>query len=174
MTELFQKSGAKFSECRKWRYSLWRHWDWQSHGNCVMFIGLNPSTADEEKNDTTISKCVGFAKRWGYGGIYMLNLYAFCATQPEDMVRAADPIGPGNDEALSYYRIRAGLFVAAWGGSIPTRLRPNLRYQTRIKQALECIARPVYCLGKTATGDPKHPSRLGYDTERELFWTPSI
>src|SRR5208337_4601641 len=115
MSNLFKKSGANFSECRTWRYALWRIWDWQSYANNVMFIGLNPSTADEEQNDTTISRCIGFAKRWGYGGIYMLNLYAFCATKPDNMVQVADPVGPGNDEALAYYRTRAGMFIVAWG-----------------------------------------------------------
>lgn len=178
MAELFDsiegvcsfESGAYFSPCSTWRYALWRQWD---YANNVMFIGLNPSTADERTNDMTITKCIGYAKRWGFGGIYMLNLFAFVSTMPEGMYLADDPIGPGNDEALSYYRTKVGLVVAAWGGSVPVRYRPRIRWQSRIQQVLECIGRPVECLGRTNDGSPRHPSRLGYDTPRELFWSPS-
>lgn len=164
-------SGAEISECGKFRYALWRHWDWQGHANCVMFIGLNPSTADSVKNDTTISKCIGFAKRWGYGGMYMLNLYAFRATNPKDMIASSDPWGPNNQEAFGYYRSRVGLVVACWG-SIEVRYRPSLQWQTTIFSSLDAVAAPVYCLGRTADGSPRHPSRLAYATERELFWEP--
>lgn len=164
-------TGAEFSTCREYRYALWRHWDWQAHSNCVMFIGLNPSTADEEVNDMTITKCMGFAKRWGYGGIYMLNLFAFKATFPKDMIAADDPVGPGNDEAFGYYRSRVGLVVAAWG-SLDKRHRARLQWQSRISRVQDCISQPIYCLGRTQDGSPRHPSRIGYDTPRELFWTP--
>jgi len=165
------KSGAQLSTCRSYRYALWRNWDWQGHANRVMFIGLNPSVADEEKNDKTISNCVGFAKRWGFGGVYMLNLFAFRATDPKVMIAAADPVGPENDEAFGYYRGRVGLIVACWG-SVSLKYRPRLQWQSRIARVLDCISQPVYCLGKTMDGSPRHPSRLGYATERELFWTP--
>lgn len=175
VSELFgnEQSGAVFSDCRTWRYALWRQWRWESHANCVMFIGLNPSTADEVKNDTTVSKCIGFAKRWGYGGIYMMNLFAFRATYPKDMVVADDPVGPGNDEAFGYYRSRVGMVVAAWG-SMETRYRPNLQWQSRIQRVQDCLWQPIYCLGRTKDGSPRHPSRIGYDTKRELFWSPPL
>lgn len=65
--------GAEFSECRKYRYVLWRRWDWKGYGNQVMFIGLNPSTADETEDDPTIRRCIRFAKDWGYSGLLMMN-----------------------------------------------------------------------------------------------------
>jgi hypothetical protein len=167
----FDESGALLSPCRTWRYALWRYWNWQGDANCVMFIGLNPSTADEVENDITISKCIGFAQRWGYGGIYMLNLFAYRATDPMVMISADDPIGPGNDDAFGCYGSNAGLVIAAWGSSVPTRHRQSLRWQTRISEVLNCIKRPVYCLGVTRNGNPRHPSRLSYATKRELFWT---
>jgi hypothetical protein len=94
--ESITESGAEFSPCRTWRYALWRHWDWQGHANCVMFVGMNPSTADELVNDKTISNCIGFAKRWGFGGIYMLNLFAFWPHQftLERLVGAGHPPYP--------------------------------------------------------------------------------
>jgi hypothetical protein len=170
--ETDKSAGAHFSDCRTWRYALWRHWDWQGYANCAMFIGLNPSRADEHKNDTTISKCIGFAKRWGYGGIYMLNLYAFAATYPIDMVQSEDPIGPGNDEAFGYYRSRVGLIVACWG-SLEVRYRPRVQWHTRIQRVMDCVAAPVDCLGTTQDASPRHPSRLAYATAREPFWNPN-
>jgi hypothetical protein len=166
-------SGAYFSPDSEYRYALWRIWESQGHSSNVMFVGLNPSTADEIENDATIRKCIGFAKRWGYGGIYMLNLYAFVSTDPRVMVHSPEPIGPGNDESFGYYRSHVGLIVAAWG-NIEVRYRPRIGWQSRIKAVLELISRPVYCLGKTQDGSPRHPSRIGYDTPRELFWEPTL
>lgn len=165
------QTGADFSPCRTYRYALWRHWNWQGHANCVMFIGLNPSTADEEKNDTTISKCIGFAKKFGYGGIYMLNLFAFRSTYPTDLIGVSDPIGPGNEEAFGYYRSRVGLIVAAWG-SVSTKLRVGLHCSRRIGEVTQAIDRVMNCLGRTQDGSPRHPSRLGYATDLEIYWSP--
>lgn len=164
-------TGAEFSPCRTYRYALWRHWDWQGHANCVMFIGLNPSTADETKNDLTISRCIGFAKQWGYSGLYMLNLFAFRSTYPTGLLHVADPVGPGNDEAFGYYRTRVGLIVAAWG-SVSTKLRVNLHYSQRIDEVTQAVGKVMSCLGRTQDGSPRHPSRLGYATKNGIYWTP--
>lgn len=165
-------SGADFSPCRTYRYALWRHWDWQGHANCLMVVGLNPSTADETKDDPTIRRCIGFAKAWGFGGLYMLNLFAFRATKPKDMVLADDSFGPGNLEAMSYYRTRVGLVVAAWGKLEP-RYRVRVNWTTTIRQVSEAIAKPMYCLGRNQDGTPKHPLYVKGDKERELFWEPT-
>lgn len=90
-------SGAEFSPCRVWRYALWRRWDFGSRCNMVAFVGLNPSTADESLDDATIRRCINFAKSWGYDGMYMLNAYAFRATDPRDMKAFHEPIGKDND-----------------------------------------------------------------------------
>lgn len=169
--QLIDDRGADLSDCRTFRYALWRNWDFQGPANRVMFIGLNPSTADETKNDTTISKCIGFAKRWGYGGIHMLNLYAFRTTYPTELIAADDPAGSRNTEAFGYYRERCGLYVACWG-AMEMRYRPRMAWMSTINGVLAAIGRPVYCLGFTQDGSPRHPSRLGYNTERRLFWTP--
>lgn len=155
--------GAEFSPCRTWRYALWRQWDWQGYGNQVMFIGLNPSTADERADDPTVRRCIRFAQHWGYGGMLMMNAFAFRATDPKDMLTAEDPVGPGNDEALAYRRSQVGLIVAAWGVNCP---------QEREQRVCEVIGQPIWCLGKTKQGRPKHPLYLSRDTRRELFWTP--
>lgn len=156
-------SGAEFSECRTYRYVLWRRWAWEGFAQQVMFIGLNPSTADETKDDPTIRRCIRFAKDWGYSGLLMLNAFAFRATDPKVMKAAADPIGPGNDEALSYRRTQASLIIAAWGAHCP---------REREIAVCRAIGAPVYCLGRTKAGHPAHPLYLRADTQPDLFWMP--
>ena len=107
------ESSALFSECRTYRYALWRVWD--ESLDSILFIGLNPSTADESHNDPTISRCINFAKKWGYGGLCMANLFAYRATQPRIMMLADDPIGPDNDQILFDLVSKADIVVAAWG-----------------------------------------------------------
>lgn len=80
--------GAKFSDCRKYRYTLWRIWN--ESEPCVMFIGHNPSTADEKEDDPTIRRCINYSRDWGYGGLYMVNLFAYRATDPKDLIAATD------------------------------------------------------------------------------------
>jgi hypothetical protein len=158
MPDLFEsgiESGAEFSECRTWRYALWRHWDWQGYGNCVAFVGLNPSTADETKDDPTIRRCINFAKAWGYSGLYMLNIFAFRATDPKDMKAAADPVGPQNDEMLCYHQKKVALVVAAWG--------THGSFQDRAARVVEIMRPPLMCLGKNSDGSPKHPLYLRAD-----------
>ena len=79
-------TGAIFSSDRIFRYILWRTWN-EQNGH-LMVIGLNPSTADETQDDPTIRRCVGFARQWGYGGLYMLNLFAYRATDPSELMKA--------------------------------------------------------------------------------------
>lgn len=82
---------AIISECGKYRYSLSRIWD-ENKAN-VLFIMLNPSTADGDVDDPTIRRCIGFAKSWGYGGIYVGNLFAYRATDPKELLKVENPIG---------------------------------------------------------------------------------
>lgn len=103
---------AIFSPCRRYRYVLWR--DWIGGAGTVIFIGLNPSTADEENDDPTIRRCIGFAKAWGFESLCMLNLFAFRATNPQAMMAADDPVGPENDQFLAQH-IGACETIAAWG-----------------------------------------------------------
>ncbi|MEP0894347.1 DUF1643 domain-containing protein [Leptolyngbya boryana FACHB-1624] len=80
-----------------------------------MFVGLNPSTADETHDDPTIRRCTKFAKDWGYSGLCMTNLFAYRATDPKEMIASVDSIGLENDQYLLEYAARAGIVVAAWG-----------------------------------------------------------
>ena len=103
---------ATFSPCRRYRYTLARQWI--GGAGTINFIGLNPSTADETQDDPTIRRCIGFAKSWGFSGLCMLNLFAFRATDPREMMAAADPIGEDNDGAIALH-VGQNDTVAAWG-----------------------------------------------------------
>lgn len=144
---------AIFSEDRVYRYSLYRDWPMTKakHGTPV-FIGLNPSTADEVKDDPTIRRCKGFAKAWGYGGMFMLNLFAFRATNPRRMMKAFDPIGPDNNHWLVTLTQEAPLVVAAWG-----RLGEHLG---RDKTVLALLGK-VHQIGEAEY--PRHPLYLKSD-----------
>ena len=94
-----------------YRYALWRVWD--DSVPQAMFIGLNPSTAEESNDDKTLRRCISFSKAWGYGGVCMANLFAFRATDPDDMKLARDPVGPENDSWIIQLASEADIVVAA-------------------------------------------------------------
>jgi hypothetical protein len=119
--------GAEFSDCGTYRYALWRTWNALQPG--VLFVGLNPSTADATTDDPTIRRCIGFAKRWGYGGITMANVFAYRATDPREMTVLAleRAIGPENDAHLASLAESASFVVAAWGAHLRGRDGPDHR-----------------------------------------------
>lgn len=143
------KTDAKFSECRKYRYALWRVWD--ESKPYVAIIGLNPSTADEVQNDPTINRCISFARSWGYGGVCMINLFAFRATAPADMMSAHDPVGPDNDKWLVEIAKEAGGVVAAWGND-----GSYLGRSTLVKNMILNLC----ALKINKSGEPAHPLYL--------------
>lgn len=148
-------SGASFSHCRTYRFALWRRW--QLDEPYVLFIGLNPSTADENEDDPTIRRCKRFAQDWQYGGVVMANIFAFRATDPREMLASENPVGVGNDCWLKYLAHEAGLIVCAWGA--------HGSYQERDQQVRRLLADyPLTCLGMTKGGQPKHPLYLRADT----------
>ena len=153
--EIVNGKGAQFSDCRKYRYVLWRIWD--EHKDCVVFIGLNPSTANEIEDDPTIRRCIGYAKDWGFGGLYMLNLFAFRATNPKELKRASFPIGFTNNRNLIIYS-DLRLTVACWG--------TQGTFMNRDKGVIELLGREkLSCLGITKEGHPKHPLYLRRDAK---------
>lgn len=108
-------NGATLSTDRKYRYHLWRSLHTKTGAGNVTFIMLNPSTADETMNDPTIRKCLSFARAWGYKSMDVVNLFALRATNPKELVKAADPIGPKNDQVIEKIVADASLVIAAWG-----------------------------------------------------------
>ena len=152
-----EKSGAVFSACENYRYTLWRIWG----GNgLVQFIGLNPSTADHERSDPTVTRCINFARRWGYGGLVMTNIFAFRATHPRDMKSSGSPIGRDNDEALKVTRSYCTEAVAAWG--------VHGTFWGREEQVANLLlGRRLVSLGETKAGHPRHPLYIPADTDRK-------
>ena len=143
---LLMKTDASFSNCRKYRYALWRTWD--ESKPYAMFIGLNPSTADETDDDPTIRRCIGFSKSWGFGGLCMVNLFAFRATEPRNMMSSSEPVGCENDLWIEQLSEGAGVVVAAWGndGSFMGRSEKIMTMLPDLK-----------CLKINKTGEPAHP-----------------
>ena len=144
-------STATLSSCGRYRYELGRRW---SGGPQLEWVMLNPSTADADREDPTIRRCVRFARAWGFGGIVVHNLFAWRATHPRELARVGDPVGPRNREFLC--GAKADLTVVAWGAS-PAAVewwagRPN-EWQQEI-----LLSRPrLMCLGINGNGSPKHP-----------------
>lgn len=145
-------TGATFSACRAYRYTLWRKWGDEPPVNV---IGLNPSTADETVNDTTISLCIARAKDYGAGGLLMTNLFAYRATYPKDMKAQRDPVGPDNDAALLAAASLASIVVGAWGTDGDYRARAWM-----VKRLLKDFE--LHAIKLTKGGHPCHPLRLPY------------
>jgi hypothetical protein len=148
------KTGAILSDCGTYRYSLWREWD--AARLRVLFVMLNPSTADASQDDPTIRRCIGFAKSWGYGGVEVVNLFALRATDPRELAQHRDPVGPANFVAIHDAASSAGTVVCAWGA-----------HAFAAKRAAEVLAESrklrggsVDCLRTTKDGHPAHPLYL--------------
>lgn len=131
----------------RYRYLLWRRW---AEADSLLFIMLNPSTADAAQDDPTIRRCIGFARRWGFGGVEVVNLFAWRATLPRELAKARDPVGPHNDRAISLAVARSRAVIAAWGvhGALGDR-------DAQVAQLL--AATRLRCLGLTRDGAPRHP-----------------
>ena len=158
MTSRYLDAGADISPCGLYRYRLWRTWSAKPDARRVLFVMLNPSTADGSQDDPTLRRCVGFAHAWGYGALTVCNLFAWRATDPSELlVRGVDRVGPENDAALALAAQDAHLVVAAWGAFRGTTHRaPAVLAALRQRHA-------VHALGLTRGGDPKHPLYLPGD-----------
>ncbi len=142
---------AIISDCGQYRYKLTReaHDQFPTRGP-ALFIMLNPSTADASLDDPTIRRCRGFAKAWDCNGIVVANLYALRATNPADLWRHVDPVGPDNDAFLAALIREHETIVCAWGANAkPERV-------AQVRKLFRDINRPV-CLGMTKDGAPRHP-----------------
>jgi len=143
--------GAIISEDEQYRYQLWRIWD--KDKPMVMFLMLNPSTADATEDDNTVRRCINFAKEWGYGGIYTGNLFAYRAKNPKDLLKAEEPVGEENLEHLESMSERCGEVICAWGNN-------DIVEKLQGKNSLEAIKKPMYAIEFSIDGNPKHPLYL--------------
>lgn len=149
------KADAVLSDDGMYRYALTRDWfpktDRSGH---VLWIMLNPSTADADVDDPTIRRCQAFARAWGFDGITVVNLYAYRSTDPKALRTVADPIGEANDDVIESYfgALGVGRVVCAWGANPMAAKRVP-----RIKALARDADRALWVLGTTKDGQPQHP-----------------
>jgi hypothetical protein len=141
--------GAVFDASGRYRYSLWRAWS--DDYPRIAFMLLNPSTADEERNDPTIRRCIGFAREWNFGSVEVVNLFAYRATYAREILRISDPVGEENNRFLVQAVERCSTVVVGWG------TKGILLGRDREVMQLLAGRRNVYCLGITKDGQPRHP-----------------
>lgn len=149
---------ARFSEDRVFRYEL--EIEFGAGDGTVNFIMLNPSTADEFKNDPTVERCERRAREWGYRRLIVTNLFAFRATDPRAMKAAVDPVGPGNDAAILAAAKESDLVIAAWGNHGSHLGRADV-----VRAALRSQRVRLKCLRVSKSGHPAHPLYLPYELE---------
>lgn len=159
------RKSAVISNCGKYRYRLDRKWD---DGLCSMpIIMLNPSTADADLDDPTIRRCISFAKREGFGGIVVMNLFGFRATSPKEMLAAENPHGPENWnhllEMISYAREINEAILCAWGAHGVHGMAKRVQEYAKVNKVR------LACLGKTSGGHPRHPLYVKGDQSFEAF-----
>lgn len=186
MNEPYTLSGADISPDGRYRYRLWRewrglesgkHWRWfdASDGagkrwgeplSCV-FVMLNPSTADGDKDDPTIRRCVQFAKREGYDRMEVVNLFAHRATDPREIIRMTDkdePYGPRNQSAVEHAAQSAGIIICAWGAH-----GAHLGQDQTVLGWLQGWEVPLMALGFTSGKHPRHPLYVKGDQNLVAF-----
>jgi hypothetical protein len=152
---------AEISECGRYRWWLRRSWQlWDGQGLHVQgkgvccFVMLNPSTADGMQDDPTIRRCIGFARDWGYNTLSVRNLFPWRATDPKELKNPnVDVFGGDRGESELLAACTADFVLAAWGGDVPFG-----RGERAVKLFQHHFpGKPLHCLGKTKSGNPRHP-----------------
>lgn len=157
-----QKAGAAISECGQYRYGLWRIWD-ASRPYCL-FVMLNPSTADETDNDPTVERCLRRARDMGYGGLHIVNLFAWRSTDPSILAGLDDPVGPDNDKEIVALAQDAGIVICAWGTDGAILGRANV-----VLAMLRQAGIQPHGLKFNLDGSPKHPLYVAYAEQPKPF-----
>lgn len=168
-------SGAILSPCHVYRYLLWRTWDRARAKLC--WIMLNPSTADEEIDDATIRVCIGRARRLGFGGIEVVNLFALRATDPRKMLRHEHPISDPtellrgtssgllrNNEAIMQATQDCAMVICAWGN-----LGQHLHRDQWLIGTMRVLHQPLHAIKINKDGSPAHPLRISYDEPLKVY-----
>ncbi|PRX37616.1 hypothetical protein SAMN05216257_101641 [Meinhardsimonia xiamenensis] len=159
ITRSFEKGGTRsravYSDCKGYRYALTRVWD--EAAPRLLYVMLNPSTATERANDPTIERCERRARALGQGAFGVVNLFAFRATRPADLFAAPDPVGPENDAAIAEAAAWADAILCAWGAHGARQGRAEA-----VTALLRRAGKPMFHLGLTKGGQPRHPLYVGY------------
>lgn len=163
MSDLVTDTGATFSDCGTYRYDLWRLWD--ANKPTLTFVMLNPSTADDVDNDPTVERCQRRAVKLGYGQLRIVNLMAYRATDPKNLVQLERQVsfGPDNRKHLEYALMEAGKVICGWGKH--GHLGPVAWFTTRASRADV----PLYALRVNKDGSPAHPLYIPY-SQQPVWW----
>lgn len=156
-------AAAILSSDRQYRFALWRKWNDKP---IAMYIGLNPSTANEIKADPTIIRVTRFAYDWGCGGFYMMNLFAFVTAHPAQLPKEREAGEAENDEWLEKVNLQCDRICFAWGAFGAPKWAEHIR--TRANGIISRFP-GAYCLGRTTKGHPCHPLFLPADRKPEPF-----
>ena len=156
-------STATYSDCERYRYALTRTWD--AGGKRVLFVMLNPSKATEVQNDPTVERCERRARALGFGAFQVTNIFAWRDTDPFQMRKAKDPIGPDNDAAIFAGVAWADQVIAAWGTH-----GAHMNRGPQVTTLLQGTGKPLYTLGLSKHGHPKHPLYISY-SQQPILWT---
>lgn len=162
MANYYLENDAVISDCGKYRYLLRRTWDFKKPR--ALLVMLNPSTADAHTDDATIRSCVRLLSGIGYGSMEVVNVFAFRATDPAELEKVEDPIGPQNADIMDNAIRRCDVVVFAWGAHEMAKERGRL-----IRSTVKASKPAVYCFGKTKQGDPRHPLYIKSGTTLEAF-----
>lgn len=162
--EHYKSAGAVFDAERIYRYSLHRTW---GIGCCVLWIMLNPSTADEHVLDPTLRRCEGFSRAWGFYGFEVCNLFAYRSTDPDALpLVAGDIVGPKNDDTIVAATMRNQSIIVGWG-----RHKVAAERAKRVAAMLAEMNRTPHCLGTNQDGSPWHPLYVPASTLLKV-WQP--
>lgn len=163
-----ERSGAILSDDGVYRYQLWRIWDIEKPK--VMFMMLNPSTADADIDDPTIKRCIGFAKSWGFGGLYVGNLFAYRSTAPKGLFDTPDPVGIDNQTHINQMVEKCDRVVVAYGNS--KIVKKLLTGGLSGYDPLRSVDKLSY-IDLANDGTPKHPLYLKGELKLKDFYKPS-
>lgn len=169
MADLYHSAGAEFDDARVYRYRLWRIWGGGSRARwrTVLWIMLNPSTANEHVLDPTLRRCERFSRDWGYNGFEVCNLFAFRSTDPSELTphyggltdAALRETNRRNLDTIHRASEQAAIVVCGWGNEKIAQPRGR-----ELLEQLGQLKKPVFCLGRNANGSPKHPLYLAAST----------
>ncbi len=164
MARPYLENDAILSACERYRYLLRRAWD---HGRPrALLVMLNPSTADAAKDDATIRSCRRLLTALGYGSMEVVNLFAWRATDPDELASVADPVGVRNDGVIESAISRCDIAICAWGAH---RMTWSLGRRDVVIGAIRAQRPAVFCFGKTKSGAPKHPLYIKTGTQLETY-----
>lgn len=177
-----EKGAASFSRSLRYRWLLERHWPVSAGLGCspdrirtLIFCGLNPSSADAQGDDPTLRRLVAFARQWGYGRLVVLNLFALVTPSPAHLLRHHRPKGAANDAVLRHWihqwskRAHWDLWIG-WGSNGGLRGQDQwflAHLETVQDRRRRSGGAPVFCLGITRAGHPRHPLYLPGNTQQQ-------